>query len=239
MSRTSATAAATLVVLLAAPRIAGAGGVGDPVGPTGCESTGDQSRTWFLRAAVGSMATTLSFPGDRELDMVQYAISTSLGYVGASRWSMRASIGVVLDGKLTGQGVTHDIGLGIMGVASASKQWLFGNWFVTGSLGAAISRSTTVVSTGGAAVLLTGIDAIRAGVMVGRTLGFASPYVMARGFRGPVLWTLDDMDVTGNDTGKFQLGGGISVTTASGASFLFDISALGERSTSLGMSYRL
>jgi hypothetical protein len=239
MSRMSATAAATLVALLARPHLAEAGGVGDPVGPTGCESTGDQSRSWFLRAAVGSMATTLSFTGGREFDMVQYALSTSLGYVGGSRWSMRATIGAVLDGKLAGQGSTHDIGVGIIGVASASKQWLFGNWFVTGSLGAAISRSTTVVSTGGAAVLLTGIDAIRAGVIVGRTLGFASPYVMARGFRGPVLWTLDNMYVTGNDTDKFQLGGGISVTTASGASFLFDISAVGERSTSFGMSYRL
>jgi hypothetical protein len=231
--------AATLLVLLAPLRSAEAGGVGDPVGPTGCEGTDNQTRSWFLRAAVGSMATTLSFDGDREFDMVQYAVSTSLGYVGKSRWSMRASIGMVLDGKLAGQGVTHDIGVGIMGVASISKQWLFGDWFVTGSLGAAISRSTTVASPTEAAVLLTGIDAIRAGVIVGRTLGFASPYVMARGFGGPVLWTLNDMYVTGNDTDQFQLGGGISVTTASGASFLFDISALGERSTSLGMSYRL
>jgi hypothetical protein len=239
MLRMSATAAATLLVLLTPPRTAEAGGIGDPVGPTGCESTGHQSRSWFLSAAVGSMATTLSFTGDRELDMVQYAISTSLGYIGGSRWSMRASVGMVLDGKLAGQGGTHDIGLGIMGVVSASKQWLFSDWFVAGSLGAGISRSTTVASAGEAAVLLTGIDVIRASVIVGRTLGFASPYVVARGFGGPVLWTLNDMYVTGNDTAQFQLGGGISVTTASGASFLFDISALGERRTSFGMSYRL
>ena len=88
-------------------------------------------------------------------------------------------------------------------------------------------------------MLLTGVDWIRAGVSVGRTLGFVSPYVMARGFTGPVLWSLDDRHVRGDDTDKYQLGGGASVTTASGASFLVDASLLGERRLSFGMAYRL
>jgi hypothetical protein len=228
------------MVLLAAPRISEAGGIGDPVGPTGGEGSGHQKRSWFLSAAAGSTETTLSFSGGRSFDMRQYALSTSLGYIGGTGWRMRASLGVVLDGTLEGQGVTYDIGLGILGAASVSKQWIFGDWFVTGSLGTAISRSTTkVANVTQASVLLTGIDWIRAGVIVGRTLGFASPYVVARGFGGPVLWTLNDMDVRGDDTDKFQLGGGVNVTTESGASFLFDISLLGERSMSFGMSYRL
>jgi hypothetical protein len=171
-------------------------------------------------------------------------VTASAGYIGASRWSVRGSLGTVLDGSLEGDGRTHDIGPGIVGAASVSKQWASGAWFVTGSLGAGISRTTTREDGGaggaaGARQTLVGIDVIRAGVMAGRTFGIASPYVMARGFGGPVLWTLDAMDVTGTDTSKFQLGAGISVMTASGLSFLLDISALGERSASLGMSYRL
>jgi hypothetical protein len=115
-----------------------------------------------------------------------------------------------------------------------------GPWFVTGSLGAGISRTTTLDGTaGGARQTLIGIDVLRAGVMAGRAFGVASPYLMARAFGGPVLWTLDAMDVQGTDTSKFQLGAGVSVSTASGLSLLLDVSALGERSASLGMAYRL
>ncbi|HWO22209.1 MAG TPA: hypothetical protein VNO30_25795 [Kofleriaceae bacterium] len=234
-----ATASATLLVLLVAPRLAEAGGIGEPVGPTGGEGTGHQKRSWFFSAAAGSMRTTLSFAGDREFDMLQYALSTSIGYIGGSGWSMRASLGVVLDGKLVGQEDTHDIELGIMGGASIARQWQFGDWFVTGSFGVAASRSETVASTDGATVLLTGVDWLRAGVVVGRTLGFASPYVMARGFGGPVLWRLNDKYVKGSVVDKFELGGGVNVTTESGASFLVNISVLGERTVSFGMSYRL
>jgi hypothetical protein len=172
-------------------------------------------------------------------------VTASAGYIGASRWSVRGSFGTVLDGALEGDGRMHDIGPGIVGAASASKQWAFGAWFVTGSLGAGVSRTTTREDGGGsggaagARQTLIGVDMIRAGVMAGRTFGVASPYVMARGFGGPVYWTLDAMDIRGSDTSHFQLGAGVSVTTASGLSFLLDISALGERSASLGMSYRL
>ncbi len=167
-------------------------------------------------------------------------MTASAGYTGASRWSVRGSIGTVLDGTLEGEGRTHDIGPGIVGAAGVSKQWASGDWFVTGSLGAGISRTTTLDgAAGGARQTLVGIDVLRAGVIAGRTFGSASPYLMGRAFGGPVLWTLDDMDVRGSDTSKFQLGAGVSVTTASGLSLLLDVSALGERSASLGMSYRL
>jgi hypothetical protein len=167
-------------------------------------------------------------------------VTASGGYIGASRWSVRGSIGSVLDGALEGEGRTHDIGPGVVIAATASKQWAFGDWFVTGSLGMGASRTTTrEAGAGGERQSLIGIDLIRLGVMAGRTFGALSPYVMARGFGGPVLWTLDAMDVRGTDTSKFQLGGGLSVTTASGLSLLLDVSALGERSASVGMSYRL
>lgn len=171
---------------------------------------------------------------------MQYAVTASAGYISASRWSVRGSLGAVLGGSLEEGDRTHDIGPGLVFAASGSKQWAFGAWFVTGSVGAGISRTTTLEAgaAGAARHSLYGIDVIRLGAMAGRTFGIASPYVMARGFGGPVLWTLDGMEVRGTDTSKFQVGAGVSVTV-SGLSVLLDVSALGERSASLGVSYRL
>jgi hypothetical protein len=146
----------------------------------------------------------------------------------------------VLDGQLEGGGRTHDIGPGILVALAVAKRIDLGDWFVDGSLGAAISRTTTEEEMAGAGrPTLVGLDLFRIGVMGGRRFGSISPYVLARAFAGPVSWQLDGMDVTGSDTSKFQLGAGASVSTASGLSFLVDVSALGERSVSLGLSYRL
>jgi hypothetical protein len=184
------------------------------------------------------MQSTLRFEGERELDITQYAVSASLSYVRASRWSFRGSLGTVLDGALEEGGRTHDIGPGIVGAVTVSKQWLVRGFFISGSLGAGVSRTTTT-EAGGARQSLVAIDLLRAGVMAGRTFGVVSPYVLARGFGGPVLWHLDGMDVRGTDTHKFQLGAGASVTTSSGLSVLLDVAALGERAASLGMAFRL
>ena len=63
--------------------------------------------------------------------------------------------------------------------------------------------------------------------------------MLARGFGGPVSWTLDGESVTGTDTSKFQLGAGANVALPGELSMQLDVAALGERSISLGASYRL
>ena len=45
-------------------------------------------------AAAGTTATTLTFPGDRDLEIVQYALGVSLGYVTSTGWSIRTALGV-------------------------------------------------------------------------------------------------------------------------------------------------
>jgi hypothetical protein len=182
--------------------------------------------------------STLRFDGERRLDITQYAISATVSHVRASGWSLRASIGSVLDGSLEEGARTHDIGPGIVATATVARQWLVRGFFLTGSLGVGASRITTV-EAGMARQSLVAIDLIRAGAMAGRTFGVASPYLLARGFGGPVLWRLDGMDTTGTDTHHFQLGAGVSVAASSGLSLLLDVAALGERSASLGMAYRL
>jgi hypothetical protein len=72
----------------------------------------------------------------------------------------------VLDGQLEGGGRTHDIGPGIVGALAVAKRIDLGDWFVDGSLGAAISRTTTKEEMPGARRLtLVGLDLFRLGVM--------------------------------------------------------------------------
>lgn len=164
----------------------------------------------------------------------------SIGVAHPSRLSIRASIGAVLDGSLDGAGRTYDIGPGFVIAASVAKQWVSGDWFVNGAFSVSASRTTTTETVPGAPrETLIAVDAFRLGVTAGRTFGIVSPYVLARGFGGPVFWQLDAMDVGGTDVHHFQLGAGASVSTRSGVSVLLDVSALGEQAASLGIALRL
>jgi len=145
----------------------------------------------------------------------------------------------VLDGSLEGEGRTYDIGPGLVIAAGVAKQWVSGDWFVTGSFSVSASRTTTTETLPGAPrETLIAVDLARGGVTAGRTFGPVSPYLLARAFGGPVLWELDGMDVGGTDVHHFQLGVGASVTTGS-VSVLVDVAALGEQAASLGIALRL
>ena len=185
------------------------------------------------------MHSTLDFKDGGELDITQYALTATGGYVRASRWSVRVSVGTILDGRLEGGGRTHDIGPGVLASAALSRQFERGAWFLNGSLSASVARTTTSEGAGAPTQTLVATDVLRIGVMAGRTFGVISPYVLGRGFAGPVSWKLDAMKVTGSDTHFFQLGAGVSVATPSGWSFVVDVSALGEQSASLGVARRL
>jgi hypothetical protein len=152
--------------------------------------------------------------------------------------AVRGSLGAVLGGELTGDGRRHDIGAGVVGAIGVSRQWARGPWFVTGSATFSGSRVTSTEATPGAATEpLLALDG-RLGAIAGRRLDVVSPYLLARAFGGPVMWTVDATDVTGSDVHHYQLGAGASVTTAGGLSLVVDVSALGERAASLGASMR-
>lgn len=163
------------------------------------------------------------------VELQEQAITAFAGYSAPSGWSYRGSAGVIVDGSVDGHDMTPG---GVVGLG-ASRQWLPGGFFVTGSAGlsVAIASSNDERFTAGD---------FRIGAIAGRTFAkWWSPYVLARGFGGPVWWTVDGMSEVGTDTRHFQLGAGLSVSTPFGLTIVADVSALGEQAASLGASWRL
>ena len=183
------------------------------------------------------MHSTLDFGDAGKIDITQYALTATGGYVSPARWSIRGSLGSILDGKLEGDGRTHDIGPGILVSLGASRRFDVGGFFIDGSVSASVARTTTREGNGDKQTLVA-TDVLRIGATAGRRFGIASPYVLARAFAGPVSWRLDDMKVTGSDTHFFQLGAGVALAVA-GWSVVIDVSALGEQSASLGVARTL
>ncbi len=134
---------------------------------------------------------------------------------------------------------SFDMGTGFVASISGSRRWSLGarrRWFVTGSLTGSGGTTTT---SGVSSERFTAFD-LRVGAIAGRTFADRiSPYVLARGFGGPVMWNVGGSDVTGSDTHHYQLGVGTSVTTGFGLSGVIDVSLLGEQAVSIGLSWRL
>lgn len=189
------------------------------------------------------MRTRVRFHDDATFELTEQAVTAFAGYSSPAGWSVRGSLGALLGGRLESDAMlgTHDIGLGTLAAIGASRQWTFGDgaWFVTGSAGVSVAVApTTQAGVAGDLRLVAGDG--RVGAIVGRTFGtIFSPYLLARGFGGPVWWTVDGADTSGTDTHHFQLGAGLSVATSLGLTIVVDVSALGEQAASLGASWRL
>jgi hypothetical protein len=184
------------------------------------------------------MRTHVVFDNDVTYELQEQAATAFAGYSSPAGTSYRASLGVLIDGGL--EPGTHDFNPGFIIAVGASHQWPFGDgkWFVTGSAGLSVARASTHMGTANEADFTAGD--VRAGVIAGRTFGkIWNPYVLGRGFGGPVWWTVDGDAVSGTDTRHFQFGAGLSVATPIGLTINVDVSALGEQAASLGATWRL
>jgi hypothetical protein len=212
-----------------------------PVGPTGCEGTSHSA--FFVGAAVGAMRTHVRFDNDTTYELEEQAATAFAGYSLPSGWSFRASFGALVDGSLERDDMpgTHDINPGFVAAIGVARQWTLGDgqWFITGSAGLSVAAASTHETGAADDPSFVAGDA-RIGAIAGRTFATIwNPYVLARGFGGPVWWSVAGMDTTGSDTRHFQLGAGLSVATSFGLTIVVDISALGEQAASLGASWRL
>ena len=81
---------------------------------------------------------------------------------------------------------------------------------------------------------MTALDG-RLGVAAGKTIGgVASPYVLARAFGGPVLWTYQGASSSGTDVYHYQLGAGLVVRSGAFDAVVEGV-PLGERAIVAGM----
>jgi hypothetical protein len=216
-----------------------------PVGPTGCEGSYQDStaRDWFVNASYGLFRTELSFSGSVEPDIFEQMVVVAAGRQIAAAWSVRLAAGAILDGTLSHDGRSHDVAAGWLVSASAAHRWTFGasqRFFATASVTAGWSSASTREDMGAAGSIGLSAGDVRVGALMGVTLAnrFA-PYVMARGFGGPVIWQLDGQDITGTDQHHYQLGVGSSISLPFHTSALIDVSVLGERSLSIGVGLSL
>lgn len=185
------------------------------------------------------MRTHIVFDDNKTFELTEQAATATAGYSAPSGWSYRGSLGVLVDGGLSPG--AYDFDPGFVVAAGVARQWSLGDgkWFVNGSAGLSVARASTHMAGSSADKPFTAGDA-RVGAMFGRTLWkIWNPYLLGRGFGGPVWWTVDGNSVTGTDTRHFQLGAGLSVATAIGLTISVDISALGEQAASLGATWRL
>jgi hypothetical protein len=109
--------------------------------------------------------------------------------------------------------------------------------FVLGTLSfaAAIASTRDVVTS--ETIALRSFDA-RVGVVAGMVFGPVVPFVFARAFGGPVMWTYHGDTVAGGDRYHVQLGLGASAQLGKGLDLFVEGAPLGERRIAGGVGLR-
>lgn len=207
-----------------------------------CSGKAESNAQYFVGLGLGAVSTELKFDNDQSYDFEQGSTSLIVGLRLPSAWVFRGSIGVIAGGRLTNQnstGMEDEISLetGIAGGLGVSRQWWFSKpYFASASFDLAASRSKS--NSMGTKASFVGTD-MRIGGRIGRSFSDRfTVYASTRLFGGPVMWSDEDGDILGSDRFHFQLGGGAMLQWEK-LSFFVDISGLGEKAASLGLSYLL
>jgi hypothetical protein len=202
---------------------------------------GSAAGVFFVGGSAGSTRSQLVFTDDVDFDFSQHAVTGFAGYTTPTGWTVQGALGAIVAGELERDDNTkYDISPGAVASLTGSRRWTpsGGPWFVSGSLSAGAAWSAAGPS-GADAERLLAFD-LRLGVVAGRTFAeLWNPYLLARAFGGPVMWTVDGEDITGSDAHHYQLGAGLSVATRRGFNVVVDLSVLGEQSAALALSWQL
>lgn len=220
-----------------------------PVGPTGAilSCTGEEGDAvveppkFRVAASMTWSATRLAFSGDDsfDADSRRRAAAASFEWRVLDGLTLTAGAGAAIDGRLTVDGVRSDLRAGPLGTLGVAYRIVEGEGWVPfvlagGTLSASSVPTHTRFDDGRSEhARLSAID-MRASITVGEV--FANtlvPYVVARGFGGPIFWTRDEADVLGTDKFHYQLGGGLLVTAGWLDAYL-ELVPLGERAAIFG-----
>ncbi len=157
----------------------------------------------------GSFQTTLRFDGEQEVETEMTTVSFAGAWLVNDTWTVRGSVGAVLDGELvTNAGARHEVEPGGLLAAGVEYRALTGQGstpFIDLSLFVSGTCTQTVAPDSGAKTDYSAAD-VRLGGRAGWSVnGNLFPYVAARVCGGPVNWELNGEDVVGTDVDHYQL----------------------------------
>jgi hypothetical protein len=209
---------------------------GPPPQCFGSEAHRDQ---WQLGFGYGLFDTTVRFDDDRDVDMEMSTISLSAAWLLNDTWTIRGSLGAILDGTLESPGQTsHEVQPGGLVGLGVEYRALIGHDKVpyvdlSFFVGASWSEVETAASSDATNYFAS--DA-RLGARAGWDVnGSFFPYAAARVFGGPVNWELDGEDVVGSDIHHYQLAIGAAAPLGP-MSLYAEWAGLGEQGFSAGLS---
>jgi len=206
----------------------------------------DEDERYFVGSGFSSFKTKAEFD-EQHYELEQQAIAVTMGKQIGRSWSVTLAIGLVLGGELEDHeaGRDFDIDEGMMLNLQLIRQLDFGardEWFVAGELGAGMAIASSAERIGGEELgneRVQGYD-LRAGVLAGRRVAdIVRPFVLARGYLGPMRWRIDGDEVGGTEDTYYQVGAGINVDVPLGFTVGVEGGFLGERRLAVGVATKL
>lgn len=195
-----------------------------------------------LNLSVGSFNSTIRFDNEREVSTEMKTATFSGSWRMDDRWSLRAGLGVILDGGLQpGEEATHEVnpgGLATIGVEYFALPGGGYSPFINLSLAISASMTKTTHPQTDDKTNYFASD-LRLGALAGWNISNTLfPYLTTRLFGGPVSWKMDDGDVTGSDIHHYQLAMGAAIQFGQTGLFI-EWAALGEQGLNAGLSIAL
>ncbi len=238
--RVTAALVGALWLCMARPAHACGVTTGGAAGITGCSLSEHEEaarRKWRVGASYSFTSTALHFSGDQRLDEERHASLATLEYEPTRTLTLQGGAGVLLGGHLTSaSGVRFDFSPGFVAAVG-------GSWRVLDAKGAIpfvlLTLQISYASTETEGIGYNAFDA-RGGVVAGTTFfSVLTPYVVARGFGGPVYWHYNGAAVTGTDLYHYQVGAGLSLILGRRVDVFAEGVPLGELGVSAGLGVSL
>lgn len=210
------------------------------MGLTGtCGEGLEEDRPFQLSLSGGGLQTDLSFNGvPQRLDEISSAVAFTYRF---SRWSVQASLGVVIGGSLDGQLGNYRLEPGILGSVSVGYTFLDGSGalpYVAASLTFGVASASTYNEANATdRPQFTALDFRLSAVIGKRFFDFWLPYAGIAVFGGPVFFAADGQSLTGTDEHHFRLSVGSSFSLPAHLDLFVEVGFLGEQNVLIGLGY--
>lgn len=229
---------ATLLVALESGAYACGASAGGEAGISGCSLTEHEEEErpkWRVGAAYTFTSTGLHFGDGLHVHETRNLALAAIDYSPTPRITLEAGAGAFLAGNMDDNGVNMSMSPGFVGALGASWRVLDAKDLAPFVLLSA--QASYVSSSTPGSVSYNALD-FRGGLAVGWTIWRAfAPYLVGRGFGGPVYWTDMGKSVIGTDDHHFQVGAGASLLIARRVDVFVEGVPLGEQAGSAGVGF--